>query len=256
MRWERERPIPPRRRTISPQERASMVQTYEFPPGPMASALNSFADANGLHLLYDASVTQRLKTPGLSGSFSAQEGLDHLLVGTGLSYRIGPTGHTVSIILAQNNNGTRTDAAPAGAEQLPTIDVGAAQPVQAGPGGEGQGTGPGLAATGNGTGPGGYGGAGAAQDPYNKSYVLEKASTATKTNTPVMETPVNVQSVSQQVLQDQQATNLVDGVAECQRSFPLSQAVRAGLRVSWQCKQRDLVARVCDIELLPRRISD
>ena len=194
--------------SISPQERAGVVQTYKIPPGPMASALNSFADANGLHLLYDASVTQRLKTPGLSGSFSAQEGLDHLLVGTGLSYRIGPTGHTVSIILAQNNNGTRTDAAPAGAEQLPTIDVGAAQPVQAGPGGEGQGTGPGLAATGNGTGPGGYGGAGAAQDPYNKSYVLEKASTATKTNTPVMETPVNVQSVSQQVLQDQQATTL------------------------------------------------
>ena len=110
-------------------------------------------------------------------------------------------------------------------EQLPEIDVGAARPV-AGGSGDGQGTNPGLAApAGNGTGPGGYGGAGAAQDPYNKSYVLQNASTGTKTNTPVMDTPVNVQSVSQQVLQDQQATTLgqalqnVSGVTVTDGSF-------------------------------------
>ena len=204
----------PAQASISPQERAGVVQTYKIPPGPIAAALNSFADANGLHLLYDADITQRLKTPGLSGKFSAREGLDRLLAGTGLSYRIGATGRTVSIVLAQNNSGTQTDAVPAGAEALPPIDVGAAQPVAGGQG-EGQGVNPGIAGpagSATGTGYGGYGGAGAAQDPYNKAYVLEKASTGTKTDTPVMDTPLNVQSVSQQVLEDQQAITLAQAL--------------------------------------------
>ena len=96
-------------------------------------------------------------------------------------------------------------------EQLPTIDVGAARPSAGGPG-EGQGTNPGIAAAGDGSEPGGYGGAGPAQDPYNKSYVLPKASVGTKTDTPVMDTPLNVQSVTQQVLQDQQATTLAQAL--------------------------------------------
>ena len=58
-------------------------------------------------------------------------------------------------------------------EQLPTIDVGAARPVAGGPG-EGQGTNPGIAAAGSGSDTGGYGGAGPAQDPYNKTYVLRE----------------------------------------------------------------------------------
>ena len=37
---------------------------------------------------------------------------------------------------------------------------------------------------------GGYGGAGPAQDPYNQSYSYENASVGTKTDTPVMETPL------------------------------------------------------------------
>ncbi|BDV38839.1 TonB-dependent siderophore receptor [Methylocystis bryophila] len=78
---------------------------------------------------------------------------------------------------------------------VPGVGFDAGQAAAAGQGGVGQGA-------------GGYGGAGAGQDPYNKSYVLEKSSTGTKTNTPVMDTPLNVQTVTQKVLQDQQATNL------------------------------------------------
>jgi len=215
--------------SISPQERASVVQTYKIPPGPMAAALNSFAAANGLHLVYDADVTQRLKASGLYGRFSTQEGLDHLLAGTGLSYRIGPTGRTVSIVLAQNDTGTGSDASHR--QALPTIEVGAAKPAVASETGAG---GPGDR---DGTSITGYGGAGAAQDPYNKSYVLEKASTGTKTNTPVMDTPLNVQSVSQQVLRDQQAITLgdalqnVSGVSATDGAFALTGLGSSGLLV-------------------------
>ena len=82
-------------------------------------------------------------------------------------------------------------------EQLPAIDVGAAQPSSGG--GD---------TSGSGWGAGGYGGAGPAQDPFNPSYVLRDASTGTKTDTPIMDTPVNIQSVTQQVLKDQQVTDL------------------------------------------------
>ena len=146
--------------------------------------------------------------------------------------------------------------APAHAqEQLPTIEVGKPKPVAA-HGGKGSGTSPGLAGrgkagagrgpsvagagsvgagTGTGAGAAPYGGAGPAQDPYNKSYVLEKATTGTKTNTPVMDTPLNVQVVSQQVLQDQQATTLatalqnVSGVTVTDGAFNLGCCGSSGI---------------------------
>ena len=99
-------------------------------------------------------------------------------------------------------------------EQLPEIDVGAARPVSGGDNGPSLGGGaPGPGSADNGQ---GYGGAGVAQDPYNQSYVLPDASTGTKMDTPVMDTPLNVQSVSQQVLRDQQVTTLAQAV----QNFP------------------------------------
>ena len=81
--------------------------------------------------------------------------------------------------------------------------------------------------------------------------MLQNAATGTKTNTPVMDTPFNVQVVSQQVLQDQQATTLRHGVAKCQRGFRHGRRFNLG----WQWKQRHPFARVSDKNLLPRRVS-
>ena len=47
-------------------------------------------------------------------------------------------------------------------------------------------------------------------DPYDTDYSHTNASTATKTDTPIMETPFSVQVVPQQILKDQQAVNLQD----------------------------------------------
>jgi iron complex outermembrane receptor protein len=49
-------------------------------------------------------------------------------------------------------------------------------------------------------------------DPYNPYYVLPSATSGTKTDTPVMETPLNVQVISKQVLKDQQVINLSDAL--------------------------------------------
>ncbi len=47
-----------------------------------------------------------------------------------------------------------------------------------------------------------------AKDPYNPNYVLPNATSGTKTDTPIMETPLNVQVISKQVLKDQQVISL------------------------------------------------
>jgi len=125
-------PSSPAQASIAPQEREGLVKTYRIPPGTVANALNELADQNGIHVLYPADATRGLRTPGLAGSYSLPSALNQLLSGTGLKYRLDKNGHAISIALAQNNNGSRTDAAPAGAEALPTIDIGAAQPVPAG----------------------------------------------------------------------------------------------------------------------------
>ena len=86
-------------------------------------------------------------------------------------------------------------AASAGTTPLPPVDVNGNQ------GGTGCGLYGGAPCS-------GYGGAGLAQDPFNPSYVLPDASTGTKTDTPIMDTPLNVQVIPQQVLRDQQVVTL------------------------------------------------
>lgn len=116
--------------------------------------------------------------------------------GTGLSYRFASKGHTVSIVLAQNDTGTQTDTR--GAQALPTITVGTPQAAEMAAGGqEGLGAGGGVAPK-----------LPPAQDPYNRTYVLPDATTGAKTDTPIMDTPLNVQVVTQQVLKDQQDIRL------------------------------------------------
>jgi len=176
----------PAEAALPPQDIVSnTVATYAIPAGSMAGALTAFAEKNHLHLLYDARTTRHLRSPGLVGSHSLREGLDRLLSGTGFTYRFADVDGGVSIVLAQADNGVRSDT---GAEPLPPIDVGAEKT---------------LPSTG-GAGNAGRGGAGA--DP--KAYRRPDATTALKTDTPIMETPVSIQVVPRQVLQDQQITRL------------------------------------------------
>jgi iron complex outermembrane receptor protein len=256
--------------SMTAREVSEGVKAYKIPQGSAAEALNRLADESGVRMIYRAQLTKNLQTRGLSGNYTLTGALDALLSGTGLQYRLSENGRKVSIVLAQNNNGSRTDAVPAGAEALPTIDIGAAQPVQAGPGGEGQGASPGIAGAGNGTGAGSYGGAGLAQDPYNHSYVLPDASVGTRTDTPIMETPLSVVVVSQQVLQDQQVTSLdqavknVSGVtitgqansvgiqseAITIRGFTTSDVYRDGFRVDGGAASTFQFANVASVEVL------
>jgi len=62
------------------------TRAYAIPAGPLAPALNRFADESGLQLVYGAEVTEGQSTDGVSGSFTADEALTRLLAGTGVVY--------------------------------------------------------------------------------------------------------------------------------------------------------------------------
>jgi iron complex outermembrane recepter protein len=177
-------PGSPAQASIPPQKEMEAVRTYTIPAGSMAEALSAFADANGFHLLYDTRLTKAMKTAGLSGRYSPEQGLSLLLSGTGLSYRLVLKGRAVSIMLAQNATGTQSDA---GAAELPMVEV---EANQQGAGGEGAGD-P------TGTGPGESGG-------RFTGYNAVTATAAMKDNIPILQTPVAVQVVPRETLDDQQ----------------------------------------------------
>ncbi|WP_157235610.1 TonB-dependent siderophore receptor [Methylosinus sp. LW4] len=167
-------------------EIAAEVKSYRIPAGSVGMALARIAEQNGLQLVFLAGLTRNVKTSGLAGDYTLGGALDRLLAGTGLGYRLADNQRDVFIVLAQNDTGVRSDA---GAEALPAIDIGAERPRAGGPG---SGKGEGLTS--------------------QNSYVVPNASTATKTDTPVMNTPINVQTITQKALEDQQATTLRDAL--------------------------------------------
>jgi iron complex outermembrane receptor protein len=59
-----------------------------------------------------------------------------------------------------------------------------------------------------------------ATDPYNPDYNRTNASTATKTDTPIMETPYSVTVVPQQVLKDKQVIRIEDAVTSVAGVLP------------------------------------
>ncbi|MGH8474265.1 MAG: secretin and TonB N-terminal domain-containing protein, partial [Methylococcales bacterium] len=135
-------------------EAQGAAQSYDIPAGPLASALNRLAETAGLQLVYDTDLTESLSSHGLNGNYTWEQALDRLLRGSGLSYRIAENG-AVSIEKppAKVN---RTDEAA-----LPKVKV---------------------------VGTAGYD----STDPYNPDYNRPNATTATKTDTPIIDTPVSI----------------------------------------------------------------
>ena len=136
---------------------AAAARSYAIPPGPLAQALNRFADITQLQLVYDAATTRGLQSGGLSGSFSREQALARLLAGTGLSHRFT----SASTVTISAPAAAATGALPADAIALDTIDV------------HGE----------------------TAWGPVN-GYVATRSATGSKTDTPLIETPQSVSVVT------------------------------------------------------------
>jgi iron complex outermembrane receptor protein len=60
------------------------VRAYNIAPGPLGAALSSFATDAGIALSFQPSITEGLWSPGLSGTYSAQEAVSRLLGDSGV----------------------------------------------------------------------------------------------------------------------------------------------------------------------------
>lgn len=150
----------------------SAVREYRIAAGPLAVALNQLAEVGGLQLIYDAEIANGLRSGGLSGQFSPEAALSRLLSGSGLTYRLTADGN----VLIQRQTLNQRDEPTA----LPAINV---VGKSSNPFFEGE-------------------------DPYNTDYNRHNATTATKTDTPLMQTPLSVKVVPNAVLKDQQAITI------------------------------------------------
>jgi len=99
----------------------------------------------------------------------------------------GPSAATLSLVL------TASAAHPQ--EALPTIDIAAERPAAGGPG------------------------SGKPDLTPQNSYVVPNSSVGTKTDTPVMNTPINVQAITEKVLDDQQATTLAQALTNISGAY-------------------------------------
>jgi iron complex outermembrane receptor protein len=150
------------------------VINFSIPPQSAATALDALAMQSDLQMLFNRDALKNSTTQGLTGRFTAREALKKLLLGTGLTYTFTA------------DDAVAVKPAP---EQLNKADPTTLKPVN-------------VTAKANRD----------VTDPYNQDYVLPNATAGTKTDTPIMETPLNAQVISKQVMKDQQVVTLNDAL--------------------------------------------
>ncbi|NOU20868.1 MAG: TonB-dependent receptor [Methyloglobulus sp.] len=171
---------------------------YNIPPQPLAAALQAFSDSSHLQLLYDANLVAGLTSPAVRGAYTPQQALAQLLGQSGLSYQIKSARMVTLTKRTGKDSGVNADG-----NLLPVVQVTAKADDNAG----GDTTLPKVTVEADSAYDPEY-----YADPYNKDYVLPNATVGTKTDTPIMETPLNVQVISKQVLKDQQVIRLSDAL--------------------------------------------
>jgi iron complex outermembrane recepter protein len=169
-------------------------QQFTITGQSLQSAIGQLSNQADLEITYPSHLVSGLVSPGLKGRYTAQEALNLLLVGTGLKARVDP------------DNTYTLEKAPVPYLKVKSVDDSKTQPHTEFEGGEGQLMPKVTVEADSEYDPEYY------TDPYNKDYVLPNSSFGTKTDTPIMETPLNAQTVSKQMLKDRQAVTLKDAL--------------------------------------------
>jgi len=97
---------------------APAVAGYSIPPGPLAEALNRFAQQSGAALVIDTAKVRGLQSPGLQGRYGVEDGFAALLRGTGLALGKTDAGY---VLVAAPQGARAPAAAGAGAAATTTL---------------------------------------------------------------------------------------------------------------------------------------
>ncbi|WP_343293955.1 TonB-dependent siderophore receptor [Vandammella animalimorsus] len=160
--------------TTATQATTPATRHYHLPAGPLGASLAAFAGQAGLLLSFDPALTQGRQAPALQGRHSPQSGLAELLAGSGLQAEQQADG---SFTLRRAPAPAR--AAGASAQTLPAVTVQAAPETATGP------------VTG---------------------YAARRSATATKTDTPLVETPQSVSVMGRDEFEDRGARSVMEAV--------------------------------------------
>src|SRR6185437_757224 len=91
---------------------------YALPAASLAQSINAIGQSNGLQVIYDAALLRGKMAGPLSGHFTLSQALDKALAGSGLTYELVNSGHTVVIRKAplppQKNDSTAPSTATLG----------------------------------------------------------------------------------------------------------------------------------------------
>jgi iron complex outermembrane receptor protein len=148
---------------------------FDIPAQPLSSALKTLAKQSGAPMLYAEQTAAGRRSPGLSGTYTTSEATGKLLAGSVLSYRVAADG-TVTVKPAPAPQKSQPPSKPETTTFAPMTVVGKAEYDDT--------------------------------DPFNPDYVQPDATTGTRTDTPIMETPLDIQVTTKQVLKDQQVIRL------------------------------------------------
>jgi iron complex outermembrane receptor protein len=161
---------------------------FDISPQPLASALNEFAAATGLQVSYRAELAEGLSSPGVSGTATPDEALAALLAGTGLAHRYVNPG-TVTLERAG-----RTPASERPANEHPVPQTGGARlPIA-------EDTTPIKVQE------------VVIKDVKDRGYVAESQGTATKSDTPLIETPQSITVVTRDRMNAQEVNTLAEAL--------------------------------------------
>ncbi|NOS73891.1 MAG: TonB-dependent receptor, partial [Methyloglobulus sp.] len=169
------------------------AQLYRIPKQSLDSGLLRLAADSGLEILFTADQVRGVTGNGLDGSMTPAQALARLLQGSGMTYRFVDA-KTVTVE-APDANFRKT----ANVEEKP-------EPQSSGS----DATLPKVTVEADAGDP--YDDPNWANDPYNTAYTTRNSSTATKTDTPIFDTPVSVQVVHRSVMDDQKTTRLKDAL--------------------------------------------
>ncbi|MEW6246202.1 MAG: TonB-dependent siderophore receptor [Nitrospirota bacterium] len=174
---------------LAQESSARGERVFDIPAQPLSSALLQFSDVAGLELFYDADMTRGVQTHGVSGVHTREEALRLLLAGTGLTYRVTSEG-TVTLERAA------PPTPPAPAAQIPKPP-----------------------ATPEGTPPNAQDGQKPVKVPeivvkevQDKGYVTEDATSATKSATPLVETPQSITVITRDRMTAQEVNTIAEAL--------------------------------------------
>jgi iron complex outermembrane recepter protein len=169
------------------------IQTINFaiPSQSVGTALIAFAEATGWQISLPTELAEGITSPGVNGRHSPEEGLQALLAGTELAYRLEDTN---AVILVQESPKPVVPPSPPPQSQVvsPELPRPSSEAIQPKP----------------------------VQVPEivvkevreraddSKTFVAEEASTATRTDTPIRDVPQSIQVITRKVIEEQRAFRL------------------------------------------------